>query len=498
MSNDCRKVNFIKVSILVVALLVSYFNFSVFGIKDIVVRADESVIVNIRSESSDEQVTPGDIVTVSIFASQIKNMTRFGPLEISYDPVQVDYLSISQPTALSAFSYTVDAGNPGTLVISAVNESVEADLESALMQGYEIEDNSFSSEDEIVLVNISFRVMTPTSDEVVISLEETGDFVNSSKENMDVSIGTESITMNVTAELSSDANLAFLTVNGYTLTPEFSADITDYSISVNRDVNNVQISAIPVNLWASVVINGNTRLEGGENIISIDVTAQDGVSKNTYYIHATKQETYMTEGAGLIDLDGKVYTFVAMPPDYFIPDGFVETTKVINGYSVPVLSREGVESVLVYVSDGSLNPDFYVYNPTTKTVISYKPSTTAIMSSKVLFEKKLPKDVKVPEGFSPSSIYAKNGEIDGYANEDGIFICYMVDENGNGAFYRYNEETGQYSEFHMINKTGTSAYRFFFHLFLFATVIEAVIIVVIVFVVQYNINKRRNPRPKRV
>lgn len=462
------------------------------------VNADENIVVNINAANPARVYNPGDIVTINITASNMSHITRFGPFEISYDSSRMDYLSISQPTILSAFTYTVDSEEAGKLFISAVNQSVEADIEAAQMQGDEFEDNSFSSEEEIILCSISFRVLMATTENIKVTLDSAGEARDSSMQDVSTTINNSSTSLLVTAGKSSDASLAFLSINGYTLTPEFSPEITDYSISVGRDESSVQVSATAANIWSVVTIYGNTNLKQGDNTISIDVTAQDGVNKMTYSIHVSKQEDYMTEGAGLLDYEGKIYTFVAFPADYYVPNGFVETTRTINGYSVPCLARDGVESVLVYVSDGENAPDFYVYNPTYITVIPYVPYSTSIVSSRVIFASDLPDKVKVPEGFTASTLHVQNAEIEGFANSEGIFICYMVDETGAGAFYRYNEGTGEFLEYLAVDKTETTVYRFFFHLFLFATAVEAVIIVLIVFIVRQNIVKRRNPRPKRV
>lgn len=486
----------ISIIVAIFVMQISLFVSPSFAVKN--ANADENAVVSLSQVNPGRVNNPGDIVTINITATNMNHITRFGAFEVSYDAIKMDYLSISQPTILSAFTYTVDSSELGKLYISAVNTSVEADIEAAQIKGDDFEDNSFSSDEEVILCSISFRILTVTAENVKVTLDSAGEMRDSSMNTIESTIDNGSVSMIVTAEKSSDATLVALNISGYTLTPEFSPDVTDYSLYVNRDVSSVQVSATSSNLWSVVTIYGNTNLKQGDNTISVEVTAQNGIDHMAYYIHVSKQEDYMTEGAGFLDYEGKIYTFVAFPTDYYLPTGFTETTKTINGYSVPVLAKDGVESVLVYVSDGENAPDFYVYNPTYLTAIPYVPFGTSIVSSKVIFVADLPDDVKVPEGFTASTLHVQKTEIDGFENSDGVFICYMVDETGAGGFYKYNENTGEFSEFVAVNKTETSVYRFFFHLFLFATAVEAIIIVLIVFIVRQNIVKRRNPRPKRV
>ena len=133
---------------------------------------------------------------------------------------------------------------------------------------------------------------------------------------------------------------------GVQLTPEFEPNITSYSATVERSVSEVTINATANNLWAAVIIDGNQNLKVGDNEITIDVTAQDGVNHMHYSIHITRNESYVPENAVLADGEGNTYTFLDIPEKVNVPEGFTQTTKVVNGYSVPAYTREGVSSIL--------------------------------------------------------------------------------------------------------------------------------------------------------
>lgn len=90
-------------------------------------------------------------------------------------------------------------------------------------------------------------------------------------------------------EKSNNNNLKSLTVGTYELTPEFSADVTEYSLTIDENVDVLQVTAEPEDETAEVEVSGNDNLLLGENTIEIKVTAEDETVK-TYTINVTKGE----------------------------------------------------------------------------------------------------------------------------------------------------------------------------------------------------------------
>ncbi|HSA87106.1 MAG TPA: cadherin-like beta sandwich domain-containing protein [Nitrospira sp.] len=94
---------------------------------------------------------------------------------------------------------------------------------------------------------------------------------------------------------SSDDRLSGLTVNPGSLNPDFSSGIQDYRVDVDDDVDNVTISATKsdpnavMSAFGSVIAPAGTRtgelfvsLRGRRTEVDITVTAQNGVSAETY------------------------------------------------------------------------------------------------------------------------------------------------------------------------------------------------------------------------
>ena len=88
---------------------------------------------------------------------------------------------------------------------------------------------------------------------------------------------------------SNAKELSSLTVEQYKLEPDFSPDITEYSLTIGRDVENLVIEAEAEDENATVEITGNNGLLLGTNTVNVKVTAEDGTVR-TYKINVTKIE----------------------------------------------------------------------------------------------------------------------------------------------------------------------------------------------------------------
>lgn len=114
---------------------------------------------------------------------------------------------------------------------------------------------------------------------------------------------TKTYTINVTKADNpekSNAYLQSLFVENMILTPEFSSEVFDYDLGkIDEKVDNLQISAFPVNENAKVEIIGNENLIVGENIVKVVVTSENGEIQNTYNLKVVKEEV---EKSGLVNI----------------------------------------------------------------------------------------------------------------------------------------------------------------------------------------------------
>lgn len=86
---------------------------------------------------------------------------------------------------------------------------------------------------------------------------------------------------------STDASLTELSVSQGTLTPAFNKDITEYKVVVPDTISIIRLSASAA-LGATRTGTGSKTLNLGDNFFSIEVTAEDGVTKKTYNVTITR------------------------------------------------------------------------------------------------------------------------------------------------------------------------------------------------------------------
>lgn len=112
---------------------------------------------------------------------------------------------------------------------------------------------------------------------------------------------------------SANSDLAILAVENYSLTPEFSSNVTNYSIEIPNNINEVNILAVPNNIDSTVKVVGNDNLKFGENNIEITVIAPNGITQKTYNLRVYKrneaeeekyeeeQETKVEQDTAIVD-----------------------------------------------------------------------------------------------------------------------------------------------------------------------------------------------------
>ncbi len=112
---------------------------------------------------------------------------------------------------------------------------------------------------------------------------------------------TNTYTVTITRQSSNDATLSSLAVSQGTLTPAFSPGVADYTDNVTNSVTSVTVTPTANESHATISVNGQAVSSGqasqsinlsvGDNPITIEVTAQDGTTINTYTVTVTRQSS---------------------------------------------------------------------------------------------------------------------------------------------------------------------------------------------------------------
>ncbi|SIQ30029.1 InlB B-repeat-containing protein [Domibacillus enclensis] len=117
-----------------------------------------------------------------------------------------------------------------------------------------------------------------------------------------LTVGTENITLYAQWQAySTNAKLSNLTVQNATLTPStFDPGTTSYTLNAPYSVTEVDVTPTIADALATVTVEGKTVVSGqaqkvtlsvGENVIPVVVTAEDGVTTETYTITITRAQS---------------------------------------------------------------------------------------------------------------------------------------------------------------------------------------------------------------
>jgi len=166
-----------------------------------------------------------------------------------------------------------------------------------------------------VSIGTASITVTPTLADVTASVTVNGTIISSGNASAPITIntGSNTITAIVTAQdgstktytltitktaLSTNAALSGLSLSSGTLSPAFTSGNSVYTSSVNNATASITVTPIVADATATVTVNGATVSSGtasgaislnvGTNTINVDVTAQDGVTKQTYSVAVTR------------------------------------------------------------------------------------------------------------------------------------------------------------------------------------------------------------------
>lgn len=168
-------------------------------------------------------------------------------------------------------------------------------------------------------------------------------------------------------EKSNNKNLKTLIVTPTGLSPKFSSGITEYTMTVGSDIDEIKVDAVAEDSKAKVEIAGNEDLSIGNNIITIKVTAEDETVR-TYKITVTKEEEeqiklkeLLVEGLPLQpEFDSNIYEYTLTLDKSDVSELNVTATPSESDATVEVVGSTELKpgtnlvTILVTASDGEI------------------------------------------------------------------------------------------------------------------------------------------------
>ena len=187
---------------------------------------------------------------------------------------------------------------------------------------------------------------------------------------------TQSYTLAVTRAASSDATLSALTLSNGSLSPSFASGTLAYTASVANTVSTVTVTPTTNDANATVTVNGNPAttpvpLAVGANTVTIQVTAQDGVTTQSYTLAVTRDAALtvaLTGPSGVVTGPFNVTAVFSSPVVSFVAGDVTVVNGQVTGvtgsgtsYAIavtPVLGQQVSVSVaagVVSTALGTLN-----------------------------------------------------------------------------------------------------------------------------------------------
>lgn len=238
---------------------------------------------------------------------------------------------------------------------------------------------------------------------------------------------------------STDATLSSLKVDGYSLSPKFASDVTEYKVYLPKNTSTLAVTAKATNKKAKVD-NVTAEVKEGWNTISVVCTAESG-KKKTYKIQA-----YVEENPDVFyTLNEKKVGVVKNLDTLTVPAGFEAEDLEVN---VPGSEEKTTLTVfkwgaydIVYLEDEEEVRGFYQYDRQTNTVT--RQFRTLELAGR--------KFVETDFSFEEYPLLEEIMEQVTYVFEDGsgtpclrykdatmkdMRVFYVADENGQKHFYQ--------------------------------------------------------------
>ena len=458
--------------------------------------ASNSLTVNLYAKG--DAVKAGDTIAVNVNFSAFPNVTRFGPIEVSFDPSYVSFTGMDKGSAMPSTFTLTNTASTSLVSIAGVDQTVEAQVAAnqtaptADSDGNPVAppvDPSMHSDSTVTVCVLYFKVLdSALTGQAMFALQNLGGFRDSSMNQVAAGAGS-SATVPVQSVLSSNAALSSLSLDGVDITPAFSPSVFQYSAKVTRAVSSVKVTASAQDPTATVTISGADNLLVGDNKIAVKVAAQDGKTAVEYTIQVTRDASFVPQGAEITDaVSGTKYTFAELPATLTPPFGFTQDAREVGGLTVPVFTGAGVKSLLLYLQNGDSAPDFYQYNPDTGAIRPFLATATLYRAASLYTITKVTSDVSVPAGYTESVVKIDDISMPCYVKGDKTLV-FLTDEAGISSFYLVGTD-GSLHPYQIPDQV-----QDFFVPFLITLVVAVAELLMIIVVVR---QVRRHNRPKEV
>ena len=256
----------------------------------------------------------------------------------------------------------------------------------------------------------------------------------SAKDEKNLSVEVNPLTLSSSNKTKSkDIYLKSLEVENYELNPKFDKKITNYTISIDKDIKKININAEAPDKNYSINGDGQYDLKGKDDSFDITVKDNNGNSK-TYTI-----KVKINKGKEItIKIDDKKYLLISDSNSYKeIPTGFETKLITIDDNDINALYNENTKQTLVVLKDEDGNLELFLYDEEDNSYSKYEVLTFEKIS---IIPTNTDKTIK---GYDKDKIKINEKDINCLRmspNSRFVLIYGMNAEDGTKDFYSYDTE----------------------------------------------------------
>lgn len=274
-----------------------------------------------------------------------------------------------------------------------------------------------------------------TSEKCVVSVTGVGanyDTVTEGTASASVSVKKKTVVVDTR---SKDNNLSAITVSEGTLSPEFNAATTEYSVNVAGSTDKITLGATASDAKASLAGTGEQSVVPGNNRFVITCTAENG-SQKEYVVNVYVDETptvYTTYGEQKLGV-------VRNQTDIGIPASFEGTTLTLDGQEVPAYRSNQFNMTLIYMVSEAGEKNFYMYDEEKGITSVFRP-VSILGRNVIVFD--LTEEEQVRKNMVYSEVTIDGIAMHGWTYENPDFANYIhilvMNEFGEKVFYQYEK-----------------------------------------------------------
>ena len=315
-------------------------------------------------------------------------------------------------------------------------------------------DTSGSASNKSKSFTVKFKVIGNGSSTVSVNSYELGDYNGNELSTTTGSVtikgytptredtssgGSSSSSSSKPTTYSTNNNLKSLTISTGELSPKFSKDKTEYTVSLDSTIEKITVKASPEDSKATISGAKEYSLGLGSNKIEIVVTSEKG-TKKTYKITINVLDKNPIE----VTLNNKKYTVIKQKKLLTKPSGYTEKEIVINNTKVPAFYSEALDYTLVGLKDESSNISLYSYDEKTNKYSKYVEYSFDSVKLSLL------ETDEVLKGYIKTNVTINNNEVTGYKLNKGsnYTIIYALNlDTGEKGWYSYEKTENTVQKF---------------------------------------------------